>query len=317
MNLPKDLDQAILLYLYDELNPAEKEEFETHLRYNPASRDRLEELRDFHQLVDQRTAPAPSEAVLEASRLKLRERLRAEKERLLRKPWRRKWFNTFDLRATIPRVAGVLAVLFFGIFLGRFWPPDPAGEQLVLQTDYVSATTPAISDIDMVSYDPKSGLVTVHYKSMQEVALQGNIQDPAIRRVLSYTIRDEQHPGRRLEAVKAAGRAGFKDDELQAALIKAMLADEIDGVRLRAAKALKGLPLDDQLKNAFIRVLLDDPNPAVRIEAVEALSTVTTDDMQPVFRNAAAQDENEFVRLKAARTLERTQNPEVLNDIEE
>ncbi len=308
MKLPKDLEQAIVLYLYDELSPAEREELETHLRFNEESRRRLQELRQVHGLLDQRRQPEVSGVLLNAARSRLRERLRQQR----REATGESWWQRFAAARHAPwlRLAvGAAACVLFGILIGRF--ALSADEK---RPDFSDRIVHAdgrgfVSDIDLIQYDPGSGMVTIHYKKVQDVALQGKIEDEEIRNMLSYAIRTEDHPGRRLTAVKAVAHATSSDVELEKALIEAMEHDEIDGVRLKAARVLKAMPMNDRIKRAFVRALLKDPNSAIRIEALDALSQISSDDVRPILQNAAEDDENDFVRLKASRTLERTQNP--------
>ena len=124
----------------------------------------------------------------------------------------------------------------------------------------------------------------------------------------------EEHPGLRLDAVKAAGAKSISDEELEDALIYAMKNDEIDGVRLKAAKVLTNLPINEKIKRAFIRVLIRDANSAIRIEALNALSGIKGEaDVRPIFRNASQDDGNEFIRLQASKALERLENPNIQN----
>lgn len=308
MNLPKDLDEAILLYLYDELADADKRELEAHIQDNPQSRKRLQEMQAFHHLLDRRAALTPSAALLRKVRSDLRRRLREERLTLPQESWWAKLLRPIQAKRPGWQAAAAATLLLLGVVVGRYLLPAEAAHPPLFQQ---AASMPSISNVDLIEYDPKTGVVTVHYKTVQEVALQGDIEDASIRRVLSYAIRTEDHPGRRLAAVKAAAsRTPFADEELQAALIQAMEKDEVAGVRLRAAKVLQALPLSQPVKDAFIRVLLKDPNPAIRIEALESLSKGVAEDVRPILRNAAEDDDNEYVRLKAARTLERTKNPD-------
>ena len=69
MNLPKELEKYILLYLYDELSEAEKKEFETHIQFNETSRKRVGEMREFHGLLNERVQLTPTESLLQPRRL--------------------------------------------------------------------------------------------------------------------------------------------------------------------------------------------------------------------------------------------------------
>ena len=80
MNLSKDLDEYIQLYLYGELGEKESKEFEAHLELNSDSREKLKEWQEFHGLLDEAQSSGSSDAALQQARLALRERLRVERQ---------------------------------------------------------------------------------------------------------------------------------------------------------------------------------------------------------------------------------------------
>lgn len=304
MNLPADLDKIITLYLYNELDAAEKRELETHLQFNEDSRTRLEELRAFHQLMDRKPVVEPTAALLEKSRLALRDRLREEQRKSSQRPWFGQLLDAVVAGRVLAPAGGAIAILLLGILIGRLSFPVVSKSAVEGSTSPTTSDT-VISNIEKVEYEPNTGQVTVHYQTMQEVALRGNIQDAAIRNVLTHAIRDEQNPGRRLAAVKAMQKQTFSDTKLENALIYAMENDSVAGIRLLAAKALRQLPINDNIEISFIKILLKDPNPALRIAAVEALSKSQQEDVMSVFQNAARGDANDFVRLTASKALEK------------
>lgn len=312
------LEQQIPLYLYGELEKVKKEEFEVHLNSCQHCREQLEETRALHNTLSKKASFEPSEPLMSKLRSELRERLREERKDEFKQSWWERFSEKISERGGGMQLAGALAFLIVGILIDRVvFLPANTGTQLEgeftaeLQDE---SSLPFMSSVDLIQYDPKSGNITVQYKSIQDVSLRGNVQDPSIRKVLAHAIRMEEHPGLRLAAVKASGAKSFSDEELEDALIYAMKNDEIDGVRLKAAKVLTNLPINEKIKRAFIRVLIRDANSAIRIEALNALSGIKGEaDVRPIFRNASQDDENEFVRLQASKALERLENPNIQN----
>ncbi|MFQ5641653.1 MAG: HEAT repeat domain-containing protein [bacterium] len=322
MKTSEHLEKYIPLYLYDELNKDERDEFELHVQYCGYCREQLDEMRALHKTLDKKLVPKPSEALLMESRHSLRERLREERKAAFKETWLQKLTERMVDRSHPIQWVGAAVLLVIGILIGRLaFMPENAGTPLqgeFADTFRQEESLPFMESVDLIQYDPNTGKITVQYKSIKEVSLQGNIEDPSIRKLLVYAIRTEEHPGRRLTAVKATGATSFSDEDLEDALIYAVQNDEVDGVRLRAAKVLSNLPINQKIKAAFIRVLLKDTNSAIRIEALTALSKVTEEaDVLPVFQDASRDDANEFVRLKASRALERIQNPEIQNRLED
>ncbi len=304
MRMPKDLDKIITLYLYDELNDEEKHEFEALMQQEESVRNRMDEYRSLHDMLGKKSMAEPTGLLLQKSRLALRRRLQTERRLAWQESWFQRWVSGFRFPA-LRQLAGAVVMLVLGVFLGYVIPENqkkPIDSFEIAESGDVDS---AISNVDLVAYEPQSGIVTVHYKSMQDVVLRGSIYDDSIRRVLAHTIRSEAHPGHRLLAVRAVGHDSFSDIDLQQALIYAMEHDPVDGVRLRAAKALKQLPANQNVQRAFTKVLLKDTNSAMRIVAVEALSASRQEDVFSAFQSAARADENEFVRLQTSRVLER------------
>ncbi len=256
----------------------------------------------------------PSESLMSKLRSDLRERLRDERKAEFNGSLWDRFIEKISERGAGIQLAGAFAFLIVGILIGRvaFLPANSGFEGEFAAELQEENSLPFMASVDLIQYDPKSGNITVQYKSLKNVSLRGNVGDPAIRKLLVHAIRTEEHPGRRLTAVRASGAKYFSDEELEDALIYAMQNDEIDGVRLKAAKVLTNLPINEKIKRAFIRALSKDTNSAIRIEALNALSGIKDEaDVRPIFRGASQDDDNEFVRLQASKALERLENPNI------
>lgn len=315
MNSNKHLEKWLPLYLYDELPAEEKKELEVHLQYCQRCRGQLDEMRALHEALDCRKQGQPTEAVLMDLRKDLRDRLQVERRNLFQETWWLKIRDAFRIeRFGVPWLAAA-TILIMGFFLGRFSGSGVEREsrlptQVTAKFPDEQFAQPLISNIDLMQYDPESGKVTVRYKSMNDVFLEGNIHDESVRKLLVHVLRREDHPGQRLTAVKAFGGQNTVDAEIEQALIYAVEHDQVDGVRLKAARVLKTLPINNNIKAVFIRVLLKDSNPAIRIEAVDALSKLKSEkDVVPILQDVARDDDNEYIRLKSSKLLERRENP--------
>ncbi len=312
------LEKYIPLYLYDELEEDEMVEFETHLDSCAQCREELETTRALHKTLDEKASFEPSESLMSKLRSDLRDRLRDERRLELKESWWERFAEAISGRSVGVQLAGALAFLIVGISIGRVvFAPANSGTEF--EKEFAGGlqeerSLPFMASVDLIQYDPKSGNINVQYKSIKDVSVQGNVGDASIRKLLVHAIRTEEHPGQRLMAIKASGARSFSDDELEDALIYAMQNDEIDGVRLKAAKVLRNLPISKKIKKAFIRALLKDSNSAIRIEALNALSGVEVEaDVRPIFQDASQDDDNEFVRLKASKALERLENRDIKN----
>lgn len=100
--------------------------------------------------------------------------------------------------------------------------------------------------------------------------------------------------------------------EIASALAKVLRNDSHTGVRISAVDSLKTMPgnVSGDTRQALIDALKSDPSPAVRIKAIEALANIAHTGgsldaaMLDTLRQKAAQDdENMYVRVKAAEVL--------------
>jgi len=170
--------------------------------------------------------------------------------------------------------------------------------------------------VHAIRIDAVTGQIEIEFSTVNNISLRGSTEDPMVRQVLAYAMRQEEQTGLRLRAIKAAGEIGpaqmheVEDNELAKALLQVLRYDANAGVRLKAVEALKKLSPAEQIKNALIQTLLRDANAAVRMQAIEALSRYQSPEKIPALEAAAAGDSNGYVRLQAVRLLDqiRTQN---------
>ncbi|MCG8604794.1 HEAT repeat domain-containing protein [bacterium] len=310
-------EKLLPLYLYGELDDPDSAELEGHLAACGECAKQLSELRVLHGHLDKKASLEPTEDALRQMRSQLRERLRVESRLSIRKSLWQRVATYWQTRSLGLQMAVATAVLLIGILAGRITAPDPWSkftQNIEMGLGYqpiIDEQQSFIDNIDLIEYEPATGSVTIKYKSVNDVWLQGKIDDASVRKLLAHAIKTEVHPGRRLAAVKAFGGQSFSDKEVENALVFALENDSVHGVRLKAAKVLSMLPMTPEIKAAFIRVLLKDPNPALRMEAVDALSKLKEEeDVVPVFQEASNDDENEFIRLRTSKELERRINPQ-------
>jgi hypothetical protein len=304
-------ERQIPLYLYGELSGEELKAFERHLKSSIELQTKVEEIRLLHGVLAKKKTLQPSEELLKDARRHLLHRLREEKRKMIRENWLAQLQDRIRLHRGSFELAGAIALLAAGLLIGR-WSLYQENIDRVGSAAVVADIMPVSSNVDIIQYDSQTGLVSVQYKTVKNVSLQGDINDAAIRRILGHAIRSESHPGRRLTALKAVQTGRFNDTELEKALIFAMENDTVEGVRLKSARVLKQLAMNENIKNAFIRSLLKDENSAVRLEALDALGRLgIEDEIAPIFMTASREDQNESIRYRASKALQRLENTSV------
>jgi HEAT repeat protein len=133
------------------------------------------------------------------------------------------------------------------------------------------------------------------------------MDDPAIQKVLTHAMLNEENPGVRLKAVSAINASGAeaRDPEVKTALIKALEMDANAGVRKEALDALRMFPFDGEIKHALLRALVADANPGIRVAAINALDSAqggglgVDSDVLSVLKQKAETDDNNYIRVKA------------------
>jgi len=143
--------------------------------------------------------------------------------------------------------------------------------------------------------------------------IQGDVEKPEIQELLAQTLLNEDRPNIRLKTVRALQNTHKIDDNVISALSEVIDKEENPGIRLKAVKLLTSIPITSSIKDVLtqvlVRVFLNDSNSAIRIEAFEGLSKVDNGSVTPVIFSAAKNDSSEYIRTKAKKILERTENP--------
>jgi len=127
-----------------------------------------------------------------------------------------------------------------------------------------------------INFTPTSGSggqnVRVQLNAEQPVELTGSLDDPDMRRVVTYMVKsgDRFDPGMRLDCLEAL-RTLAGDSEVRNALLAAARRDQNPAVRLKALEALRDSSTEESVREVLLDTLKHDTNPGVRVEAVNLL----------------------------------------------
>ncbi len=300
--------QLIPRALYGELNEKERAELEEHLRVCQECRDESRSTNRLHVVLNSVPLSEINDTLLADARLQARAALGREHSDVTL--WQQ-ILNAIRLPIVYrPAVAvaslGLVVLGFFG------------GKILGLAAPTTSEVTPGLADgahisnVRFVGGGETPGGVDVLFDAVKPVHLRGTIDDPVIRKVLSYALINEENPGVRLRTagLVAATPISAGESEVKAALLRALQTDPNDGVRKEALKAVLRYPPDTEMRDALLHVLLSDTNPALRVAAVTALDSLRNRGHEPdlrtreVLRDHGQYDDNLFVRIKSRTLLE-------------
>ncbi len=325
MNSDRDLSHEkwrewLELSQYGELSDTEQQALDGHLEQCDRCQAHLVRLRQFKLIIDKAATPRPGDTDLRDARSNLWSALinkHSEPGHL--KGWRDRYLNglkrlTFNTYPSYRSVLGGALLLFIGLVAGYFIavPGDRSlgfAASGMEQTELLSNRDVDISNIQFVDSDVSDGTLEFRFEAVTPVQIRGSIDDPGIRRVLAFTVLNEQNPGVRLRAVNAM-RASDRlqsADEIRSALVTALNFDSNPGVRKEAFEALSMYPFDNEIKDAMIHTLIFDENPALRIGAINKLQGQGLDtideNLENVLRDRMDTDENAYIRTRAKTLL--------------
>ncbi len=120
--------------------------------------------------------------------------------------------------------------------------------------------------------DGAPGTLQVHVRTEEPLVLSGSVDDPDLRRVLTYVIEngDQTDAGVRMDCLDAL-RARNADLDVRRALLFAARKDQNPAVRMKALESLRDAVADEAVRETLIDALEHDANPGVRVEAVNLL----------------------------------------------
>lgn len=198
--------------------------------------------------------------------------------------------------------------------------PFSIAESRVLPASDISPEIEGRPQIQNVRFlEPKSGSgdVGIAFDITSHVTVTGKPEDKSLVSLLSYVLQNHDNPdlskSDTIEWVRQTyGSRGVADPAIVKALANVLKNDTHEGVRIKAVETLNDIPPASapEARLALIEALRNDPNPAVRIKAIEALANLAKsgDSYDPATvamlrETASQQDENLYVRVKAAEAL--------------
>lgn len=194
-------------------------------------------------------------------------------------------FSAFRRWMALRPVWSGAALVFVGALVGvqaSQWLSARNGASPLEQVMNVRPS-PRISDDQLskinvagINFTPAAGTgeqnIRVELDAEQPVELTGNLDNPDVRRVLTYVVKngDRFDPGMRLDCLDAL-KARAEDAEVRTALLTAARKDQNPAVRLKALEALRDSTSEEAVREVLLDTLKHDTNPGVRVEAVNLL----------------------------------------------
>jgi hypothetical protein len=283
----KEVAGLLVFYACSETTEQENTLVETHLAACSVCAAQLAEERCLHEsLMEALQASEQNDTggiLLSQCRSELAEAL----DDLSAPPLQERWRPFGWLRRSMvmhPVLNGALLVLF-GVALGTQLLPwisarlnSNSSGQTVSVSPGARFTDDQLAKMDVagINWTPTSdgapGTLQVHVRTEQPLVLSGSVDDPDLRRVLTYVVEngDQTDTGVRLDCLEAL-RARNADLDVRRALLFAARKDQNPAVRMKALESLRDAVADQAVRETLIDALEHDANPGVRVEAVNLL----------------------------------------------
>jgi hypothetical protein len=319
----KKYKEWIQLFLVDELTQSEKEELLNHLEDCNECNAELEKLKRFYFSLKEISLPEPDPNLLSEARREFNAALKVEKSK--RKLFTLPPINFSNFFFSPMKVAfSGTVVLIVGIFVGYllFNKEIKPNIQPIQQDKNVNSISALqgdtrITNVRFIDQDASDGQIEFTADATKPIHIKGNINDPKIQNILTYSMLYEKNPGVRLNAINVISTNAAKGDkEIKGALITVAKYDTNLGVRREALKLLRSFPFDGDVREALLYILLNDKNASMRIEAITSLRTISekgsgfNEDEISAFRKNVKKEENNYVKYQMKTVLGETSKNE-------
>lgn len=284
--------QAIPLYFYGELAPAQEDDVEEHLHACPSCAREMERQRALAAAIAPRQME-PSVAFLAECRAGVMAAIGGVPLRPAAPapgPWKLFLEAVAHSFAGLERLrvpVGAAALVTLGFVAARVTTQTPAPD-------------PVFPTVRSIQADG-TGRVKISLDETQRRVVSGRLDDQNIQQLLVAAANGD-NPSARLESVGVL-KDHTGSSQVRDALLNAIAHDSNAGVRLAALEGLKRLTGEPDVRKTLAQVLLTDEDPAVRIQVVDLLVAHPDDALTGVLQNRVERDNNNYVRLKSEQAL--------------
>lgn len=308
--------QLLQLSLFGELKSEEQIILKEHLLGCEECRAELEDQKNLLELLSGKKKPIVDEKVLSEARYQLRGALRSAQSH---KNILNSAAESISQLFTNPlkfAFSGI-ALLVLGIIIGSLFFSKSAETQFSNQQNgenrFASMSEDiSISNVRFIDSDASDGEVEFTFQASRPVRLKGNVNDPQIQSVLTYSMLNEQNPGSRLNSINAMDTeiSTNYDDDVKNALITVVMTDENPGVRREALKLMGKFPYDESIKQTLLYVVANDTVSGLRIEALNSLIEAGNKGYKlnnseiNLFKEKLQKDENPYIKLRSKTILQ-------------
>lgn len=314
----EDFKEMVYMFSMGELPSKHSEILQNHLLECEECSNELNSLMQLKAAMT-KNKPVPfNESILEQARTELKSQIAKEENR------------TSGVSSFLDKLSALffgdykvafsaVSTLMIGIFVGYlFFAPGKSSVVIpnnneTIDVEKIEQSGMQISNIRFKNPFAADGEVEVSFDAVKPISFKGDMNDAATQRLLAAALVSNDNPGLKLKTINTIASQPMEkfnvDPKVKEALITSLKVDENPGVRREALNVLMRFPIDPEIRDAFLFVLSNDQNSGLRVAAINALSNFKINDVSlddeiiNVLNEKAENDENEFIKLRAASLL--------------
>lgn len=310
-----EVKDRLILLAYDEIPEEDHAELQLHLRSCSDCQAEADAMAELTALLSEQTRPEISANLLAACRVQLDEALDEASQSTWRMRLRNTLVGTWQHLHAAPALATLLVGVGFlsGNFLTRYQlATTPIPQPAVVSMNDAEG---GVSNISGILPLPDADRVEVRYNRVVPMTIQGRLDDPQVRQLLTLAaqkglnndVRETSVDLLAKECVEGrhcehgdGDRTGVRD-----ALLVSLRYDKSSTVRLRALEGLQRFIGEDQrVRDAVLESLMHDSNADVRTRAIAMLEPVEGDtSVRQVLHTVSTQDDNPYIRNASMQAL--------------
>lgn len=317
----EDYKEMLSLLLYDELSEEKIEVLHKHLLECEECNAEYESLQKMKEVINNKFFLQPSDELLNQSRNELRGLLRAEQSKNTFFSKLIDLINSYIILYYKPAISGTV-ILILGFFGGFYFEKNLNPEineinYFLTSSNDEDENQTKIENLRFLETDLETGSIELMFEATRTVKLKGSVYDPNIQKILASSLIWEQNTGIRLKTINTLSEKLnnnlLTDNDVKLALIETVKNDNNPAVRKEALRVLSGLPFDKTIKETLLFVLINDTNSGNRIMAINNIGMLTSqnlldNEILDVLKKKSKNDNNDYVRLRAANILEEVES---------
>lgn len=170
-------------------------------------------------------------------------------------------------RVTAPDHSSILAI--------------PAVKEVSIKEPNNESNRTLITNIRFIDSDASDGEIEFEFNAVAPMHVKGKVDDPEIQRLLTHALLNESNAGVRLATLSAISERSAAqrsvDPAVRTTLIRSLKEDQNPGVRREALRVLEQYGFDAEVRDALIFVIGHDKNAGLRVAAINALQAAKMD----------------------------------------